>query len=68
MSVESQFLMSIEKDQYRGKWIAILDSKVIAEGKSLTDVYKEAMKEAKGRTPLFEYIPEKETEEQTLIL
>lgn len=68
MSVESQFLMSLEKEQYRGKWIAILDSKVIAEGKDLPEVYKKAMKEAKGRTPLFEYIPEKEVEEQTLIL
>ena len=68
MSVESQFLMSLEKEQYRGKWIAILDSKIIAEGKDLPEVYKDAMKEAKGRTPLFEYIPEKEAEEQTLIL
>lgn len=68
MSTESQFLMSLETlDQYRGKWVAILDSKVLAEGKNLEEVYKKAMIEAKGRTPLFEYIPEK-GEEQTLIL
>ncbi len=68
MSTESQFLMSLETlDQYRGKWVAILDSKVLAEGKNLEEVYKKAMTEAKSRTPLFEYIPDK-SEEQTLIL
>jgi hypothetical protein len=67
MSTESQFLMSLEPEQYRGKWVAVLDSKILAEGKDLAEVYKKAMKEAKGRTPLFEYIPEK-AEEQTLIL
>jgi Family of unknown function (DUF5678) len=66
-SAESQFLTSLDRDKYRGKWIAILDSKVIAEGTDLTEVYNRAMKEAKGRTPLFEQIPLTE-EEQTLIL
>ncbi len=66
-SAESQFLMSLERDKYRGKWVAILDSKVVAEGKDLTEVYNKAMKESKGRTPLFEHIPETE-EDQTLIL
>lgn len=60
--------MSLEnREQYRGKWIAILDSKIIAEGKDLTEVYKKAMEIAKGRTPLFEQIPQKD-EEETLIL
>lgn len=67
-SVESEFLMSLEnKEKYLGKWIAILDSKIIADDKELTTVYKEAMENAKGRTPLFEYISEKQ-EEETLIL
>ena len=67
-SVESQYLLSLEnKELYRGKWIAILDSKIIAEGKELAEVYGKALAVAKGRTPLFEHIPEKEQEE-TLIL
>ncbi|MEX0655976.1 MAG: DUF5678 domain-containing protein [Nitrosopumilaceae archaeon] len=67
-SAESQYLLSLEnKEQYRGKWIAIIDSKIIAEGKELSEVYKKALEIAKGRTPLFEHIPEKE-EEETLIL
>ncbi|MDE1764517.1 MAG: hypothetical protein KGH88_09815 [Thaumarchaeota archaeon] len=52
---------------YAGKWIAILDKKIIAEGKDLKQVYKEAMKKSKSRTPLFEQISEKYGEE-TLIL
>lgn len=67
-SVEAQFLSSMEnREQYRGKWIAILDKKIIAEGKDLSEVYQEAMKKSNGRTPLFEQIPEKD-EDDTLIL
>lgn len=67
-SVESQYLLSLEnKEQYRGKWVAILDSKIIAEGKDLPEVYRKALEISKNRTPLFEHIPEKE-EEETLIL
>ncbi|MDE1763195.1 MAG: succinyl-CoA synthetase subunit alpha [Thaumarchaeota archaeon] len=67
-STESQFLMSIkDKQEYRGKWIAILDNKIIAEGKELQQVYKEATEKSKIRTPLFKQVPEKDSEE-TLIL
>ena len=67
-SAESQFLTSMEnRKAYSGKWIAILDNKIIAEGKDLRQVYKDAMEKSKSRTPLFEQIPEKDGEE-TLIL
>ncbi|MGI0086912.1 MAG: DUF5678 domain-containing protein [Nitrosotalea sp.] len=67
-SPESQFLTSMEnRKEYTGKWIAILDHKIIAEGKDLRQVYNEAMEKSKSRTPLFEQIPEKDGEE-TLIL
>lgn len=66
-SIESEYLMSMEKEQYRGKWIAILDSRIIADGEDLSEVYKKAMDIAKDKTPLFEHIPE-EDEEETLIL
>ncbi len=67
-STESQFLMSMEKEQYKGKWVAILDSEVIAKGGDLSTVYKEAIEKSNGRTPLFEYISEKTDKEETLIL
>ena len=67
-SIENEFLMSMEDvERYKGKWIAILDKEIIAEGKILSEVYLEAMKKSKGRTPLFDHIPEK-LDEQTLIL
>jgi hypothetical protein len=67
-SIESEYLMSMENtEQYKGKWIAILDTEIIAEGQNLSEVYKEAIEKSKGRTPLFEHIPEKQ-DEQTLIL
>lgn len=67
-SVESQFLMSMEhRDTYRGKWVAIVDSTIIAEGKNLTEVYQNAMKNTGNKTPLFHRIPEID-EEQTLLL
>ena len=63
-SVEAEFLAKIENiEPYRGKWIAILDSKIIAIGDDIKEVYKEAITKSKGRTPLFNRIPAKgETE------
>ncbi|MBI3841970.1 MAG: hypothetical protein HY295_02300 [Thaumarchaeota archaeon] len=67
-STESQYLLSIQnQDKYRGKWIAILDNKILAEGTELKVVYKEAMEKAKDRTPLFKRIPEI-NETETLLL
>ncbi len=67
-SKEDEFLISMEDlEQYKGKWIAILDDKVIAADKILSKAYSEAIRNSKGRSPLFEYIPEK-LDNQTLIL
>ena len=67
-SPESQFLVAMKnKRRYSGQWIAILDSKVIAQGKDIAKVYAEATKIAKDKTPLFVEIPDKD-KEQTLIL
>lgn len=57
-SREAQYLESIKNiEQYRGKWIAILDDKIIAEGEKIIEVYKNAIQKSKGRTPLFNRIP-----------
>ena len=67
-SRESQFLTTMNnKEQYSGQWIAILNSEVIAHGIDIGKVYSEAMKIAKGKTPLFVAIPDK-NKEPTLIL
>lgn len=67
-SPESQFLIAMnDKEQYRGQWLAILGSEVIAQGESIGKVYTEAAKISKDKTPLFVKIPDK-NKEQTLIL
>lgn len=67
-STESEFVLNLKnREQYAGKWIAVLDSKIIAEGEGIEQVYKDALVVSKGTTPLFEQIPLKQ-EEETLIL
>ncbi len=67
-SVESEFVLNLKnREQYAGKWIAILDSKIIAEGEDVEQTYNDALAVCKGRTPLFEQVPLKQ-EEETLIL
>jgi len=57
-SVESQVLESANFTQYQGKWVAILDKKVIASGKTMSEVYDNIVKAKVVRTPLFQKIPE----------
>jgi len=58
-SVESQILESEDFSQYQGMWVAILDKKVIASGKSMSEVYNKVAEAKVIRTPLFQKIPEK---------
>ena len=46
-------------EKYKGKWIAVLDGKIISSGKVIGEVYREALKTSGEESPLFEYIPEK---------
>ena len=55
--MESQVLESEDFTQYQGKWVAILDKKVIASGKTMSEVYDEVSKTDLVRTPLFQKIP-----------
>ena len=67
-STEYEYVLSLEDiGKYAGKWIAILDSKIIAEGESIEVVYQKALEVSSGRTPLFEQVHLKQ-EEETLIL
>lgn len=40
-------------------WVAILDKKVIASGKTMSEVYNKVAEAKVIRTPLFQKIPEK---------
>lgn len=39
-------------------WVAILDKKVIASGKSMSEIYDKVLELKVSRTPLFQKIPE----------
>ncbi len=71
MTSETRLLMSLQnQDKYRGKWVAILDNKVVAEGTDIRDVSKKALKKIDNnnyKTPLLHRIPKKD-ELGTLIL
>lgn len=58
-TIESQFAES-EKDisKFKGQWVAILDDKIIANGKSIVELHKKISGQT-TRTPLFLHIPEK---------
>jgi hypothetical protein len=66
-SVESQFLETGDFVAYQGKWVAILDKKIIAVGDTMAEAYEKALKESTTRTPLFYRIPNK-GETDTFIL
>lgn len=66
-SIESQYLESGDFAQYEGEWVAILDKKVVAHGKTLSEVYDKITSARLVRTPLFHRIPKKD-EADTFIL
>lgn len=57
-SVESQLLENEDFSKYQGMWVAILDDKVIASGKTMIEVYDKVVEAKTVRTPLFQKIPE----------
>ncbi len=67
-SVESQFLESTDEVmEYKGKWIAILDKKIIAYGDTITEVYEQALKQHPQRTPLFHRVPTEDDPENFIL-
>ena len=67
-NVESEFVLNLkDREKYAGKWIAILDSKIIAEGEDIEKTYNDALAISGGKTPWFEQVS-LEQEEETLIL
>lgn len=53
MSVESDYLMSMDLSPYAGEWVAISGKKVIAHSKAFKDVHKMVSGIADPSTVLF---------------
>ncbi len=66
-SVETQFLESEDFTQFEGEWIAILDKKIVAHGKTFAETYEQVQNQKIIRTPLYHRIPQK-GEADTFIL
>ena len=56
-----QFFMESDVSQYIGEWIAIVDEKVIAHGRSIKEVAEKSKSLAKGKKALFARVPDKES-------
>ena len=56
-----QFFLNADISDYIGEWIAISNKKIVAHGKNLKEVFKEAKDKCPKEKPLITRVPEKET-------
>lgn len=59
MDKNYQFYMSTNIDSYIGEWIAICNQKIVAHGKDVKKVFKEAKKKCSKDKPLLTRVPDK---------
>ncbi|MCD6276421.1 MAG: succinyl-CoA synthetase subunit alpha [Thermoplasmata archaeon] len=52
-----EFYINADLSEYAGKWIAIVDEKVVASGDDPEDVYMRAEKLARGSDISLAYVP-----------
>ena len=55
-----------EAEKYAGRWIAILDGRIAADGKSFRETHRKAISGRPSAVPLVIYVPKKS--EELLIL
>ncbi|OGJ22333.1 hypothetical protein A3K73_03820 [Candidatus Pacearchaeota archaeon RBG_13_36_9] len=56
-----ELFLKSDVSEYIGEWVAICDKKIVAHGKNVKEVVKEASQKCYGKRPLIARIPEKET-------
>lgn len=61
MDKNYNFFMKSNVDHYAGQWIAICDQKIVAHGKDVKTVFKQAKEKCPKERPLLTRIPDKET-------
>lgn len=61
MDKNYNFFMKTSIDQYVGEWIAICDQKIVAHGKDVKTVFKQAKDKCPKERPLLTRVPDKET-------
>lgn len=60
ITVDKNFDFYIKSDleKYSGKWIAIVDQKIVAAGDSFKEVFNKTKNEYPGKHPLFDRVSE----------
>ena len=61
MNENYQFFMKTDINPYIGQWIAICKQKIVAHGKDVKKVFKEAKEKCPRERPLLTRVPDKET-------
>ena len=61
MDQNYQFFMKTNVDKFIGQWIAICNNKIVANGKDVKKVFKEARERYPKERPLLTRVPDKET-------
>ncbi len=56
-----QFFMKTDISSYIGQWIAVCNQRIVAHGKDVKEVFKEAKEKCPRQRPLITRVPEKET-------
>ena len=60
-SKEFEFYVKADLSKYKGKYVAIIDDKVVASGENAKEVWEEAKKKFPNKTPLLAKIPMEDT-------
>ena len=61
VSKEFEFYLKADLSKYEGKYIAIVEDKVVAFGKNAKKVFEEAKKKFPDKTPTLSKIPKDDT-------
>ena len=59
MNGDYEWFMQSNLDEYTGKWIAIVNKKIVATSENVTDVLKKVREECPKTTPFVTKVPEK---------
>ena len=52
------YYLSTDLEKYAGKWIAILDNKIVAAGREFKEVFAKTRAEYPNKRPLFDHVSE----------
>lgn len=61
MDKNYEFFMKTDVNRFIGQWVAVCNQKIVAHGKEVKEVFKEARAKCPKERPLITRIPDKES-------